>query len=300
MRYQSGTALRTALETRLNHMAAGDHETLMRLRKLVVFERLLARHLVVAPGRWVIKGGVALELRLGGRARTTKDLDLGRQDTAESALQDLDAVTSTDLGDYFAFTIEQTQDLEQMEDGVAVRYRVQARLAGRRFESVVLDIGFGNPLPLNPDRLRSPGLLSFAGFEPVEVPALPLEQHVAEKVHAYTRSYRLDQSSSRVKDLIDLILIPSTARFEAGPLRHAIVDTFARRGLHDPPQSLPLPPPAWDFTYPKMARAVDLDPIMQTGQRRAAEFLDPILSGEVSDADRWNPALGIWQPPSPR
>jgi hypothetical protein len=300
MRYQSGTAFRAALETRLNQIAARDPTTLMRLRKLVVFERLLARLLVVAPDRWVIKGGVALDLRLGVRARATKDLDLGRQDSVESAAEDLHAVTSTDLGDYFAFTVEQTDDLEDIGDGVAARYRVQARLAGRRFENVVLDIGFGNPLPTEPDRLYTPGLLSFAGFEPIVVPALPLEQHVAEKVHAYTRSYRSDQSSSRVKDLIDLILIRSVASFEANRLRRAIVDTFANRGLHNLPLSLPPPPPAWALAYPKMARAVDLDTDMATGHKQAAEFLDPILSGQVRDSRRWNQLLGAWVPSSDR
>jgi len=36
-----------------------------RLRKRIVFERLLARLVVHAPGEWVLKGGFALELRLG-------------------------------------------------------------------------------------------------------------------------------------------------------------------------------------------------------------------------------------------
>jgi hypothetical protein len=263
---------------------------------MVVFERLLARLLVIAPDHWMIKGGVALELRLGGRARTTKDLDLGGHDTEESAVQDLHAVTSTDLGDHFAFTIEQTDDLEDMAGGVAVRFRVQARMAGRRFENVVLDIGVGDPLPAEPERLRSPGLLSFAGFEPIEVPVLPLEQHVAEKVHAYTRIYRMDQSSSRAKDLVDLSLIRSIARLQAGRLRQAIADTFASRDLQTVPRSLPQPPPSWHLAYDRLARAVDLDPELATGHRQAAEFLDPILSGEVGDSERWNPLLGKWAP----
>ena len=41
------------------------------------FERLLVRLELGAPGRWVVKGGMALEMRLGDRARSTRDLDLG-------------------------------------------------------------------------------------------------------------------------------------------------------------------------------------------------------------------------------
>jgi hypothetical protein len=37
-------------------------------------------------------------------------------------------------------------------------------------------------------------------------PTLPLELQIAEKVHAYTRTYGTDASSTRVKDLIDMVL----------------------------------------------------------------------------------------------
>ena len=47
-----------------------------RLRKRVAFERFLARLFGRASSRWVLKGSYALELRLGGKARATKDIDL--------------------------------------------------------------------------------------------------------------------------------------------------------------------------------------------------------------------------------
>lgn len=72
----------------------------MRLRKLVVFERLLARLLIVAPDRWLLKGALALDLRLGARSRTTKNMDLARYDDEEAATADLLAAQSVDLGDY--------------------------------------------------------------------------------------------------------------------------------------------------------------------------------------------------------
>ena len=49
--------------------------SLTRLRKEVVFDRLLARLLRVAPHRWLLKGALALDFRLEERARTTMDLD---------------------------------------------------------------------------------------------------------------------------------------------------------------------------------------------------------------------------------
>ncbi|MEA3328001.1 MAG: nucleotidyl transferase AbiEii/AbiGii toxin family protein [Chloroflexota bacterium] len=54
---------------------------LSRLRKLVVFDRFLARLFQDQPDHWVFKGGFALQLRLGERARTTKDIDLLARET---------------------------------------------------------------------------------------------------------------------------------------------------------------------------------------------------------------------------
>ena len=73
-------------------------------------------------------------------------------------------------------------------EGAAVRYRVRAELAGRPFETVTLDVGFSPPGAFTPDTLTTSDLLTFAGIEPLAVPVLPIAQHVAEKVHAYTRS----------------------------------------------------------------------------------------------------------------
>ena len=49
-------------------------------------------------------------------------------------------------------------------------------------------------------------MLAFTDIEPIEVPMLPLEQHVAVKVHAYTRTYH-GQPSSRVKELVSFVLV---------------------------------------------------------------------------------------------
>jgi len=48
----------------------------VRLRKMVAFERFLARLVAYQPGVWLLKGGLVLQWRLGNQARTTKDLDM--------------------------------------------------------------------------------------------------------------------------------------------------------------------------------------------------------------------------------
>lgn len=294
MRYSTPGAFRTALEQRLLTAAKRMNVPVVRLRKLVVFDRLMARLLVVAPDRWLLKGALALDLRLGARARTTKDMDLAGWDTEAAATADLLAAQAIDLGDYFSFAVERTNRLDELLEGAAVRYHVSAELAGRRFEDVIVDIGYGRSFIASPELLHGPELLAFAGIEPIEVPALPLEQHVAEKVHAYTRQYEGERRSTRVKDLIDLVLIQSSAAVGAGHLRQALHATFAERGTHDLPSALPLPPSDWAPGYRRMAAEVGLEPDVGSGYRLAAAFLDPPISGTVPDGARWNPMRGAW------
>jgi hypothetical protein len=297
VKYASPTAFRTALETRLLAHSRATSLSLDRQRKQVVFERLLARLLVAAPNRWVLKGGFALDLRLGVRARSTKDIDLARRDDVEHATGDLLAAKAIDLDDYFVFEVERTNDLDDALEGAAVRYRVTASLAGRRFEHVIVDIGFGDPLPDEPDLLAGPDLLAFAGVKPPRVPTIRLEQHVAEKIHAYTRLYGLTgHPSTRVKDLVDLILVSTYQSLQAGRLRKALRTTFEMRGTHPLPAGLPPPPAAWRAPFAKLAKDVGIEPDLEPAHALAAAFLDPVLASTVADHTYWDLAGRVWRP----
>ena len=133
MRYASAAAFRTALEGRVGTESHSTGLTLVRLRKAVTFTRLLARLLAVAPDRWVLKGGLAIDYRFGPGVRTTKDMDLGRADGEEPATEDLLAAQAVDLGDFFTYEIERTGRLDEIEGASAVRYHVRCLLAGRLF-----------------------------------------------------------------------------------------------------------------------------------------------------------------------
>ncbi len=76
MKYASSASFRRALEDRLQAHSQKTALPLIRLRKLVAFDRLLARLTMEQSATWVLKGGLALQLRLGPQARTTQDVDL--------------------------------------------------------------------------------------------------------------------------------------------------------------------------------------------------------------------------------
>jgi len=66
-RYASAVDFKQALEQRLRRDATGP--AIPRRRQLLVFQRLLARILPGLGHHLVLKGGLALEVRLGARPR---------------------------------------------------------------------------------------------------------------------------------------------------------------------------------------------------------------------------------------
>jgi Nucleotidyl transferase AbiEii toxin, Type IV TA system len=161
MRYGDARAFRVALEQRLKTGAGDDGARLSRERKYVVFDRLLARLAATAPDRWLLKGGFALDLRLAERARATKDIDIDWQAAEEELLEALIDATAYDAGDFFEFTVELVGKPEDRLGG-SHRFRVAAALAGRPFETFLLDVGFRDATA-HIEYLTTPGTLTFAG-----------------------------------------------------------------------------------------------------------------------------------------
>jgi predicted nucleotidyltransferase component of viral defense system len=293
VRYATAEAFRTALEQRLKNEAAASGVALIRLRKRVAFERFLARLAASESSGWVLKGAFALELRLGLRTRTTKDIDLGRADDEEAATEHLNAATSVDLGDFFDFEVRRTPSLDAATGFRAVRYTVRANLDARRFEQFPVDVAFSEATPIQVESLFGANSLEFADIAELQLPVISLEQHVAEKLHAYTGSFGRDErESTRVKDLVDLVLIGESAEIDAKRLRGALETTFEQRTRQPLSNALPSPPPSWARPYAVLAREVGIASDLEAGHAAAARLLDPVLGSEAGgywdpDGQRW-------------
>lgn len=293
MRYRTPDAFRAALDQRLkNAMTAGV--ALMRLRKRVAFERFLARLLAADAEGWVLTGAFALDLRLGLGTRTTKDIDLARTDDEQAATEHLVAASAIDLGDFLDFDVRRTGGLDAAAGFRAVRYSIRADLAGRRFEQFPVDIAFGEQSQEHAQWLPAPDLLAFAEIEAPELPVVPLERQVAEKLHAYTATYGAHgQESTRVKDLVDLVLIADLAELDAARLGDALEVAFGGRAMHSAPAAMPRPPESWARPYAELAQAVGIPPDLDEGYTAAAGLLDPILASRP--ARRWDPEVKRWR-----
>lgn len=294
MKYRDAAALRQALEQRLKTRAAGDGARLARDRKRVAFERLLARLAATAPGRWLLKGGFALDLRLAEHARATRDVDIEWQADEEALLDALIEAAEHGAGDFFDFSVERAGTPEDRLGG-SHRFRVAASLGGRPFESFPLDVGLRREPEVRAETLTIPNLLAFAGVEPVSVPAIPLERQAAEKLHAYTRTYEGPRLSTRTKDLVDLALIAELSSLDAAALRGEIEATFAARATHPVPPALPLPPDDWRAPFRRLAEAVGIPGDLRAGHGAAAAMLNPVLGGTV-ERGWWDPEARRWIP----
>lgn len=197
MKYKSAAAFRAALEIRLRNQSLESNVPLDRLRKTVAFDRLLARLAKEDSEHWIIKGGLALQIRLGNVARTTRDVDAAtvRKLTRAQATNRLRKVAALDLGDYFEFEIGEATVVATGAPEGGLRFPVRCLLDGRLFEGFQLDLGQGDPLTDKAETLTGPALLELAGIPPARVPCYPLTTQIAEKVHAYTRPYAAGESS---------------------------------------------------------------------------------------------------------
>ena len=262
MTYDTPAALRTALETRLGTLARESGVDLERLRRRAAFERLLVRLELGAPGRWIVKGGMALEVRLGNRARSTRDLDLALRDAAEDGqvVRDLliDCLSLDADGDGFEFRVGAPGGISADDAGrLGWRFPVETRLGGRRFASVRVDVVARAEEIARTQRVALPGIMTFAGLPRHEVEVVDPEQHFAEKMHALTRSYG-DRENSRVRDLPDLVLLIEDGLTPTPDLLTVVSDLFTQRATHELPLHLPDRPHSWRATYPASARDMDV------------------------------------------
>lgn len=289
MRYESGADFRRALESRLRQQAVSSGVSLTRLRKMVAFERFLARLVTAQPDAWVLKGGLALQFRLRERARTTQDIDLllRHRLSADDVHRALVAAALLDLGDWFIFEVARSTHPGDL------RFPVQGLLDGRLFEAFHVDVGMGDPLIEPADMVTAPPLLEFAGILPTTVPTYPLSQQIAEKVHAFTRLY-VSGESSRVRDWVDILLMAHWEGLQAGTLRRALQATFEERGTHALPRQLPVPSAAWSRPFRRLCEQTGLDyPSLDDAAQAMGRFLDPVLSGQAQGT--WNPVRWQWE-----
>lgn len=263
MTYETPEALRMAIEARIGNISEETGVPLDRLRRRLIFQRVVARLQGGEPGQWIVKGGMAMETRLGDRARLTKDLDVGIRDDVPSAEDLRERLIELLIPDYaqdrFTFAVAEPKRMAT-DDGGAVTWRValQAKLAGRQFGALRLDISPRDHELDATEARRLPNMLDFAGVPAVEVAIVDINRHAAEKLHAMLKQF-LDRENTRVRDLGDLMLMEEQELLDLPTLAVTVQKVWSERG-GTPPFPFPELPAGWSERYERLAADNDIEP----------------------------------------
>jgi len=279
--YATAEAFRRALEHRLKQAALTDRVDLIRLRRRLTFDRLLARLFRHEAAPWVLKGGYALELRFKA-ARSTVDIDLTVQRVVASEGNEnqivsemLQGAAKAPLGDWFEFTIgPPVMDLTAAPYGGA-RYPVEVRMDKRIFARFHLDAGIGDVVMRPLETVLCRDWLGFAGIGPSRVLMIAREQQFAEKIHAYTLPR--NSANSRVKDLVDLALLIGSGDLDQRRILEALLLTFERRGTHDLASLVP-PPADWQIPFQALAEECGLPTDVAAVFASVQKFVEEVLA----------------------
>lgn len=250
---------------------------------------------------WLLKGGLSMLARVP-RSRTTKDVDLAAQhaadlDQAERALSTLVAV---DLGDHLTFRLVRSlpTGAGDNQPGVQTRRFVYACLDvdhDAQVDTVTVDVVVG-PAPVGVPEVVEPANRLHLRCSLVTHPyrLFPVADQIADKVCAtMSTSYAGGKRSSRVKDLVDLVVLAHSQRVDLAELRAAIATKQTVSGM-DPFDHFDIPA-NWRRTYPATAKGVPSAETHTAGTAAAliAAFVNPALT-RGSNPGTWDPQNLRW------
>ena len=188
---------------------------------------------------YYIKGGVALELRFGQRARATKDIDIGLEGDRTSRLRALDAAIALGF-DQFSFRRKGTP--HALEQADTVRIEIAIAYQGRSFQTLDVDLSMvGESYDLVDPVVYGLSELGLPVTSPIRCLTLPAQ--IAHKIHAATNPRIInDPKQNRARDILDILLIELLEQFDAASIRQAAVRIFKERNEHAwPPQQIIYP-----------------------------------------------------------
>ncbi|HTE63062.1 MAG TPA: nucleotidyl transferase AbiEii/AbiGii toxin family protein [Solirubrobacteraceae bacterium] len=158
---------------------------------------------------FTLKGGAAMELRLGLSARASKDYDAAFRARAEDMLDALDRALAED---WHGFQLQRTEP-ELIRDTSAMRMNIRLAYKGKSWGTVQLEIApaegeTGQEVDRIPARPLDP--VQIEG--PERIACVSVRYQIARKIHACTEVYPDGRENDRFRDLIDLQLLRGFGR----------------------------------------------------------------------------------------
>lgn len=297
--YPNWKALNTALSAAAKAQAQETGQSQNDLMKMAYLDRFLCRVFDNDEADWVLKGGTGMLSRVP-EARTTKDIDVatsvGDIDAAEEALTGL---VARDIGDHLTFELEASEDsidatLHPGVTGQRLFYRMRDQQTRKPLMRVPVDMTV-EPAPIGGIDTFSPRhrILPKRGLPTAPYRLYPVPDQIADKVTATMQSYGPNRHSTRVKDLVDLVVIARTQTVDLDRLRAALA---AQHHRTDDYASF-TPPAQWRRDYPHMAKQVPaIGPFHDFDGATALvrKLVDPALDTDGRSGLTWKPDTG-WE-----
>lgn len=217
-----------SIKARLLNLAVRSGKTNEYIQTHYFIERLLYRLSVSRYANdFVLKGGLLLHAMFDNQARATRDIDmLARQisNSQEQMIKVFREVCAISVDDGVTFDLDtiSAEPITEDADYQGIRMKIPSFLDRSR-SYVQFDIGFGDVVIPNPERMRYPSLLD---MEEADLWVYSKESIIAEKFQAMVY---LAQANSRMKDFYDIAMLASTYDYDGTILREAVAKTLDRR-----------------------------------------------------------------------
>lgn len=208
-----------------------------------------ARHAEDGEPLFLVKGGVAMELRIDTGARATKDFDTAFRESMDVVTDHLDPALRAGHGDFTATRTE----IEPVKDTGAVRVDIKLAYRGKPVITVQMEVaavegGMGSEV----DHVPAKSLDHLGITGPETVACIAVRWQIAQKVHACTETLE-DRENDRFRDLLDLQLLRDlVADDEWADVRAACVEVFDGRAKHAWPPNVTVYG-SWDAGYRTLA-----------------------------------------------
>jgi hypothetical protein len=185
---------------------------------------------------FTLKGGAAMELRLGLDARASKDYDAAFRARAEDMLDALDRALAED---WHGFQLQRTEP-ESVRNTRAMRMNIRLAYKGKSWGTVQLEVApaegeAGQEVDRVPARPLDP--VQIEG--PERIACVSVRYQIAQKLHACTEVYPDGRENDRFRDLIDLQLLRGLLDEDRLPaVRAACQEIFELRATHPWPPAV--------------------------------------------------------------
>ena len=288
MAYQSPTEFDRALKRAVRD-AGGDPGVGYRQ---ALRDRFLCR--VFRDGRsdLVLKGGSGMLARIPN-ARSTRDVDFGLVVSldADQTVADLVERVSADLGDFCRF--ELTKREERMdENGYSrlLKLRFSTFVGAEEKDPVLIDLSLDCAPTGEPTVADPVGRVPLEGVETAPYVLYPVCDQLADKLCATMEVQPGGYPSSRMKDLVDIVLIAHSQAVEWAELVAAVTAECTRRKMDMPARFEA--PAFWKSGFSRFARRQGVDITFEEACDLASSLFDPALACDRCDV--WNPAELRW------